>query len=642
MWNGVEAPKRKSSLGPSVGEVSLDGVEVTQVIQNMKHSVPLVANKPTVVRVYLSRPTGGAINVRGEISVKRSAGGAAKIIPSLDTAQIKPAQNGKLQVKREDLRLSLNFLIPAQETTAGKAIIRLASLKNVATAAPVVCTNCNKDVTVEFAETPSLIVRLVRLRYKFGAPPVNQVATARDLSLIKSWLRRAYPVAEVITSEVTVDAAISPPFDRDDGTNDCDDTNAQLSALRNLDMSGGGVDKRTHYYGLVSDASGNSFMRGCAHVPPTPNPTAVGSWPVGAYDYGWDKDGSYGDWYTGHELGHTFGRAHIGSGCGETDDDNQYPFPKGQLSDKNGEFVGFDIGDASLGVPMAVLPGAQWHDVMSYCPNQWISSYTYVGILRRLRAEAKLGAGPAHDAADAVEADAVDVADALEVKMDTGSFINVVATVNLTKRAGKIKYVTPVSGVVAPQADQKSRVTIRFKSADEEVLAEHRAAVKINSCLEPGKDEKGVVDAMIPRSAGASLVEMLIDGEMVDTYLAGSRPPQISNVRKRVVEADADATESTDIPNTTEELVSFEWDVGDGEADAAADADSSNVTYSVQVSTDGGATWQTIAVGRTTPDATIDRNQFHDAGDNIMVRVIATNGFDSSVATSEAIPVDTL
>src|SRR6478752_9948474 len=37
--------------------VTLDGIEVTQEVQDVGHSVPLVAGKATIVRVYLKFPT---------------------------------------------------------------------------------------------------------------------------------------------------------------------------------------------------------------------------------------------------------------------------------------------------------------------------------------------------------------------------------------------------------------------------------------------------------------------------------------------------------------------------------------------------------------------------------------------------------
>ena len=638
MNRGMPHPKKTTTLGLAAGRVSLEGIEVTQAVQDMEHSVPLVAGKRTVVRVYLSRPSGGDITVRGEITVRRTPTGPAQTVPSLDTARLKSAQNGKLRLKREDLRLSLNFLLPAALAKAGPLIVRLSAVKNASTGATVECDNCaTEEVTVKFEDSATLRVRLVRLRYKFGDPPAGQVATARDLALIKSWLARVYPVAEVVSSEVTVDANFGPPFDLEDPeteetSNDCDDANAQLSALRNLDISGG-MDKRTHYYGLVADGGG--FMRGCANViPSAPNPAAVASGPTGPDTFGWDKDGSYGDWYTGHELGHTFGRKHIGSGCGDTDDDSHYPFPKGRLSAADGVFVGFDVGDTALGRPMSALPGAKWHDVMSYCSNQWISSYTYAGILKRLKVEAQLGAGPVPSGDEAVSPAAADAAEALEVKMDSGQFINVVGTVNLTRGTGKIKYVNPVGSVLVPEAAEGSRVRVRVRGADGGVIQEYPAAVKINTCSDPRRDEKGLVDMAIPFQPEARALELVVDGNVVDTYRAAAPPPAITNIRRRapgLAEA-ADASAPDD-------LLAFEWDVAGG-AEALADA-AGSVTYNVQVSTDGGSTWQTVAVGRTTPDANIDRTQFPEGG-AVMVRVIATNGFDSSVATTDSMPVDAL
>lgn len=136
-------------------------------------------------------------------------------------------------------------------------------------------------------------------------------------------------------------------------------------------------------------------MRGCAAgIPGTPDPATVASGPTGPATWGWDNDGSYGDWYGGHELGHTYGRLHIGSGCGETADDPSYPYPTGQISNNDGAFVGFDLGDPANAIAMRALPGTAWRDVMSYCANQWLSDYTYRAILQRLRAENGLPAGP--------------------------------------------------------------------------------------------------------------------------------------------------------------------------------------------------------------------------------------------------------
>ena len=151
---------------------------------------------------------------------------------------------------------------------------------------------------------------------------------------------------------------------------------------------------------MVSD--GGFFMRGLASgIPQTPQPGTVASGPTGPSTFGWDADGSYGDWYGGHELGHTVGRFHA-EFCGAIGG-AAYPFPNGQLSKADEAYVGIDVGDADLGLPMRVMGGVDSHDVMSYCDDQWLSSFTYGGVYDRLVAEDALpagaGGGPAAAAA---------------------------------------------------------------------------------------------------------------------------------------------------------------------------------------------------------------------------------------------------
>ena len=67
------------------------------------------------------------------------------------------------------------------------------------------------------------------------------------------------------------------------------------------------------YYGMISDTS-NNFPRGQAIY----DKTSVG--PAGkpgqffSLGQGWDTDGTYADWYAGHEIGHSLGRAHPNAG----------------------------------------------------------------------------------------------------------------------------------------------------------------------------------------------------------------------------------------------------------------------------------------------------------------------------------------
>lgn len=381
---GLIAELQSCQRNPKPFALSLDGVEATQSIQDMNHSVPLVATKTTVVRVYLSYSLSPAVTVRGELALRRSPTGPSVTVPSANTVVLDPSQAGQLDVKRRNAQLSLNFVLPNDQTSDGPLYISLASVTDAGTATPFDIGHLGASLTVSFVASPPLRIRILGVRYQFGTPPVTHIPTPLDFGLIDSWLTRAYPVAQVISSRAIVDTSAAVPFG-------CGDINAQVAAIRALDMSEG-EDRRTHYFGLVSD--GGFFMRGCSTIAFTPDPSAVGSGPTGPATWGWDFDGSYGDWYTGHELGHTFGRLHPGSGCGETSDDPNYPFVSGQLANADDAFVGFDVGDPIFNLPMSALPGTVWHDVMTYCSFQWLSSYTYEAIRDRLVAENNLGSGP--------------------------------------------------------------------------------------------------------------------------------------------------------------------------------------------------------------------------------------------------------
>lgn len=613
MNQGAPPPRRRRQAAVALAadaeadSLSVDGIEVVQVVQDMDHSVTLIAGKRTIVRVYLSRPAGTAIVVRGEISVRRTPSGAAQNVPSLDTVRVRPAQNGNLQLKREDIALSLNFRLPDSLTTPDSIIIRVASLTNAATGANVPCTNCNtKEIEVKFKEAVPLRVRLIKLRYRTPGNPSGFVPTVRDAQLLKSWLGRTYPANQVIFSETTVQSTIQPPFN--DNTSNI--VNAQLSAIRNLDVDGG-ADQRTHYYGMVAD--GGDFMRGSANdIPDVADPSAVASGPAGPEGYAWDTDGSYGDWYGGHELAHTFGRFHPGFCNGNSANDNNFPFEDGQLSNAGGAFVGFDVGDTALGVPMRALPGHRWHDVMTYCARQWMSSYTFEGIRRRLIREDALGPSPA-----GLQDVSLDAASELEVNMASEASVNVVATINLTQRTGKIMFVNPVSRAIVPAAAVDNNVEIRVLSADGQNLQTVPVPVKINTCSDSLPDEIGIVDAVVPSHPDARQLQLVVYGQVVDTFSAGAAAPEVSNLRRE---------------ETTDSAVSFAWD-------APGDEEASNIRYNIQSSIDEGNTWQTIAVGSTTPEVQIDRSQY-PPGARVTVRVIATDGFTSKVTSSETFSID--
>ena len=581
--------------------LQIDGIEVTQAIQDMPHSVTLIAEKRTAVRMYLSYFASPDIQVRGEL-LARSSTGALLTIASDNQPILSAATAGNLLQKRLDASLSLNFLIPADTITVGNWTFSLHSLVNVTTGVAMPVPGSTSR-SAAFVRGAPLRVRVLGVRYPSGSP-VQNTPSNLDFSLLFSWLRRAYPVPQVNATHALIDISPTAPAVFSSG-----DVNAQLAAIRALDVSGG-TDRRTHYYGIVSDAG--FFMRGsAAGIPGTPDPSTVASGPTGNATWGWDTDGSYGDWYGGHELGHTFGRFHPGSGCGESSDDPAFPYPNGQLANADSSYCGFDVGDPALGIPAAALPGTLWHDVMTYCVRQWLSAYTYDGIRTRLLAEDALPAGPAPGGGGAPDRRFPDLVTSREAMAMGVSLVHVVARVNLTRQEGQIKYVHPIKAQQSEVGTITGRVILRLKNENGELLKDYIVPVKFDSETDTPGEMTGLVDCIMPAHPDAAQVELVIDEKTVDTFQRGRAVREIRNVQK-LVEPGALG-------------VVWEHDI---------EPDDTGMTYVVQASTDEGKTWFTLAVGLRKPEFKFDPKQFPDAK-KVYIRIMATNGFTETIASAE-------
>jgi hypothetical protein len=644
--------------------LTCDGVEVTQAIQDMPHSVPLLAGKRTVARVYL----GGseAVTISGVMRVRRvGSGGLGTAIRAQAPLTIDPALNGNLRAKRESETRSLNFILPRRVLTAGAWEVRLSSVHRVQPHRSLTVPP-SASRTVTFVASPPLRVRIVGIRYQSGTASV--APGPLDFTLIQSWLGRAYPAASVEWSQVTLDGPSAWPFE-------APVVNAFLRGLRAIDVAGG-VDARTHYYGLVADNDAANFMRGLASgIPTTADASAVASGPCGGSTFGWDADGSYGDWYTGHELGHTFGRFHAefcGAGGGAA-----YPFTDGQLSNADGAFVGFDVGDIANGLPPRALPGTAWHDVMSYCVNQWISSFTYTGIRTRLIAEDTLPipAGPSRTGAalPARRGHAGARRASGRGGAMPGGTIHVVATLNVTRQTGALRHVSPVTAIPPGQAVLTSgrprRRAVVSGTAAPAVLVrvvgrantttEFVAPFIPDACRDAGDDVTGSIDVFVPGAASATRLELVLGGVVVDTFTPAAAPPAVADIRGRAPASGRRGGATRSGSRTTAATADPDGDpviswtaaapAGRGRrapasrsdrTPAAGAAAGAGTRYTVQVSVDGGTTWQTVAYGLTEPRARIDRTVLGDA-ETVKVRVTATTGF-KSVSTEKTMKASEL
>lgn len=433
---GVEIPSVEGSIvGQPFKELNLPeaplelvGIEVTQAIQGMNaadpidhatnNTVPLIAGKRTVVRAYFDvislLPTSPRPNIRiskwiqGKLEVSRNNKHVATI-NSEAPAFIDPADNGVLSRKRKDLRKSLYFYLPPELTSPGELTLKIG---NTITDGVLTwrCTRCNKEVRVPFVNSAPLKIKLIKWREDQPPEGLPVIDFDEHIAYIKSWLLRAFPISP---DNFHMILEIGPRNFAGGTITDCDRVAIQTRAARNGELES--IDKTLRYVGLFINRTGGNELHGCTYIriddenkgqSRPDNPVAVplgkpGDW---RHQMGWDPDKTYADGYTGHELGHTFGLAHLpfgvdcdpvtGSGC--PDEPYDPAFADGLISGPDERYVGFDVGDSiesctkkniffygrpsfliQCGVadlPAQVLHGDKWHDVMTYSHFWWLSA----------------------------------------------------------------------------------------------------------------------------------------------------------------------------------------------------------------------------------------------------------------------------
>ncbi len=644
-WRSISNQMRPDDFG----KVIIDDIEVTQTIQDLRHSVPLIKNKKTVVRLYVSLPSNFPT---GELSGEMVVGDKLIYSNPIDTTNL---YNKSLLEKREDNLLSLNFTLD-KDVCSGQIEVQINRLV-VQTSTPqyymesqggdsmmppkgalnvyLIGVANEKKRSVQFDKAPPLRIRVIGISYKDGSRYLKPRTI--DYKLLKSWLQRTFPVSDVDFSFVVTPA--NHDFQMDFASKAMI-INAQISAMRHLDMSNSDIDRRTHYLALVLDENtfvkatptspyaNKTFMRGMASSLPTKaDPTSVACGPTGKpmrtykitstsqvkhYFGHWDEDPSYGDYYNGHELGHTLGRRHAGfpnSGLNKQFPDlgpegKYYPYAHGQIGDEEHQFIGMDVGDQVVAngeittLPLRSLPYRIWSDVMTYCDYEWMSDFTYKGILKRLREEDKLnrdGTGPN----GAVQFH------------ENSKFINVIF------RGTKIHFLNLLSGAYIRTEAPTNKAEIWLHYTDKSGRVEIEKTT-INVGL--------FVDAMIPypQKPEIDIFKIELHANDAKGVLALQDTWKISQ--------NASAVDTIIFNNVIgqSELFQLTWN------SIFPSGDTLQTFYNVQLSADNGTTWFMHSIGLTAATTEIDVHPYH--GKRMKVRVVASNGISETYSGPVDLP----
>ncbi len=550
------------------------GIEVNQAVQDLNNSVTLIAGKRTFVRCHVQSDAGTIGSVPARLRVYRGATYMGTLSPSNAGATV----SIKTGPDRSTLNDSFYFDVPTGWLSAGSVRFE-CEVNTPQKYAENDYGNNIRSVTLGFVNAPTMNVLLVDAPYKSGGT-VRHVRDV-DRTLLASWLRRAYPIKTLSVGWAYLD----PPYN---SLPNVDTLNSDLFWNKIIRWISEGEDFFMRYYGMVSDVGG--FMRGKA----MDIPHVIASGPAGIACCGsgsWDFDGSYADWYGGHEIGHTYGRYHA-EFCGAADG-AAYPYPNGDISPTRvassaNALYGFD----SVG-PTVYPPS--WKDVMTYCDNEWVSDFTYEGIYSRMVAEKPVMA-----------------ADVRATGAAAGEYLIVQASILTPTDVITLSTFHRISNAVElPGRDLSGAYSIRLFGAGNSLLANYAFSPKFS----PEADE--------PVGLIAEMVAWVTDTQKIAIWHGATA------LITRTVSAHAPVV-TLNSPNGGETLSGSNVNV----AWTGTDADAGDsLTYSLDYSRDGGATWQALSGSITQTQVTLDLTQLPGTT-QAKFRVWASDGVNTALDDS--------
>ncbi len=333
-------------------DLSIVGIEVTQAIQHFHstlgpdNSVPLVAQKVTLVRTYIdsgvdpSINNGQVPNVTGTLTI---TGDQNLVINPIALFTAQPIAS----VDPTKFTDTLNFIIPGDKATGNLNLVVQAT----------VGTNVSNPVGQDLSFTPvgKLNILMVRIQTSPGSAP-----TQEDYFNAVNRLPLIYPIPT--DPALAISYWILPGSEVVTANHDLTTLNGMDDFLGDLeDIQEDSADYKK-LYGLVA----KSFPLNRTGDSREADNVAFG-WPLIMESIG-------------HELGHCFGLEHAPCGTpgNQPDDpDDEYVPPGGKIGE-----VGADpVGQTAFQPTVA--------DFMSYCANssdatyegQWISAYQWNNLL---------------------------------------------------------------------------------------------------------------------------------------------------------------------------------------------------------------------------------------------------------------------
>lgn len=576
-------PQWASGVEPSL---SITHIEVTQATQDVTNSVPLIAGKPTFVRVYVSCPPDGEVpqNVAADLQGFGPPGElGAPLAPF--SGYLRTACRESFEAQRADLRKTLNFALPTEWT---QGTLRLLAKVEGAAGEERVTFQAGHDLRIAWVAMPYVPPQPPPPPGPTPTPVVvrpDQKAAAKgptDLLLI-------YPVAPKNVAyffQPGFDQPMREPFTCRPPYSYCPADTRYLTALNDfwnrMDREGYwmGGSPPDRLYGWVPQAAQGNLCGIADAIWANPKKRK------GRVAAGLDSCGAE---TLAHELGHLLddkGLRHA-PGCGASGHDPSYPNPDGSI----GEW-GVRITESGA----ALLDPHRTYDFMSYCSPEWVSPYHY----RRLNE----GFTPTGMRISA---------QALATPQRQFLASGIVFSPALTVTLGPLFV---ISSAVPPDPEVDGAYCLELRDATETPLG--RRCFDLTFTNPETGDPTGAegFSLALPYPDGTQAVVVTHNGTELTRATASPNTPQVQLLS----------------PNGGEiwqagETYTVTW--------TANDADGETLHYAISFSADGGISWIPLVLDTSQTEWVIDASRLPGT-DNAVIRIEASDGFNVRMDVSDA------
>jgi len=325
-------------------DLALNSVQATQAVQDSQNSVPMVAGRPTVLRIFATTRSATQVLANAQIQVTATRDGAALSGSPTTFKSSVPLSNDLA-----DYDSTINLKLP--DSWLSGTVDLTVALDPEDLISELDEQNNTLSLHLVFKEVPPLNLVIVPIQYTHLANGVTYPAPSVDT--ISDWMMRVYPVSQL-------NVTWHSPYSFTGDLRLSSDWYTLLDDVTSL-KSSEGAPSSTVYYGLIPITVGSStwFTGGIAGI----------GWVGSRAAVGLDMTSTAAT-IAAHEVGHNLGMWH--SPCGTPSAvDPDYPYASGT------------IGQYGLDVTSGVVysPGSN-RDLMSYCYPRWISDYTYTHLMQ--------------------------------------------------------------------------------------------------------------------------------------------------------------------------------------------------------------------------------------------------------------------